>query len=85
MGAILLSVTPIQGMAMPIQAMVMAMAVLITALIGAMADALAAELIGDGIAGIKPRGYRSRLASFATLRAMRHFTPIARGWRRFIP
>ena len=54
---------------MPIQAM--AMAVLITALIGAMADALAAELIGDGTAGIKRRGYRSRIASFATLRAMR--------------
>ena len=65
MGAILLTVTPIQAMAMTIQAMAMpiqamAMAVLITALIGAMADALVAELIGDGIAGIKRRGYRSR-------------------------
>ena len=45
----------------PIQAMATAMAVLITALIGAITDALRAELIGDGIAGIKPRGYRSHL------------------------
>ena len=87
MGAILLTVTPIQAMAMPIQAM--AMAVLTTAPIGAMADALLADLIGDRIAGIKRRGYRSRqsVARFATLRsdAPTSRAHSARLARRFIP
>jgi hypothetical protein len=40
-------------MATPIQTMAMATAVGITAVIGAKADALPGELIGDGIAGIR--------------------------------
>ena len=43
----------------PIQATATATAVLTTALIGAKVDALLAELIGDGIAGIKRKGLSS--------------------------
>ena len=48
--------TAIQATVMPIQATATATAVRATALIGAIVDALLAELIGDGIAGI--RAYR---------------------------
>ena len=57
MGAIPLTVTPIQAtaMAMPIQATATATAVLITALTGAKVDALRAAFIGDMNAGKKKR------------------------------
>ena len=45
--------TAIQATVMPIQATATAMAVRTTVLIGAIVDELLAELIGDGIAGIR--------------------------------
>ena len=62
--------TAIQATVMPIQATAMATAVRATALIGAKVDALLAELIGDGIAGI--RAYRLIVAEVhAVLEALR--------------
>ena len=59
-----------------IQAMAMAMAVRITALIGAITDALLAELIGDGIAGIKEGviAPRRSFGSFASSERCADFT-----------